>query len=99
MENDGQPYRKRDRYKRSDLPTPIVLAMIAVYQFRAWECLIERYPWKVVWRAFQRDLGRGYLECGTSETRPWLTTEGDMYMHRERMKVTGCGDHYPPTGK
>lgn len=92
------PTRNRDRYKRSDLPTPVVLAMIAVYGMRAWECLTERYPWKIVWRAYQRDIGDGYLECGTSEARPWITDEGERYIRHEKMKVVGCGDYYPPGG-
>lgn len=74
-------------YKRSDIPTAVVLACVHTYGFRSWEILCETFPWKVVWRAFQRDMDRDYLECGTSEMRPWLTSDGKAYILGERHKT------------
>lgn len=74
-------------YKRSDISTPILLACVQVYSWRAWEVLCETYPWKVVLAAFIRDNGRGYLNCGTSQIRCWVEPEGKALMQAERNKV------------
>jgi hypothetical protein len=74
------------RYKRSDLPTTTVVAVVKVYGFRAWHVLCETYPWKVVLRAFERDLDRGYLNCGSTQT-PWVDLKGEVLIRSERNKV------------
>jgi hypothetical protein len=62
--------------KRSDLPTVVVLAMVKTYQIRAFEVLSMVYPPKIVLAAFDRDVSKGYLEYGSTVTRPWLEPEG-----------------------
>ncbi len=84
---ENRQSRQPRRHKRSDIPTAVVLAMVNTYGWRAWEILCETFPWKVVWRAYQRDLDRGYLNCGTSETRPWLEPKGKEYILHERHKA------------
>lgn len=77
----------RGRLHRKDLPTLVVLATVQTYGWRAWEVLCETYPWKVVWRAYQRDMDRGYLNCGTSDTRVWIEPAGERVIRSERQKV------------
>lgn len=75
------------RYKRSDLPTTVVVAVVQTYGFRTWEVLTETFPEKVVYRAMERDNDRGYLGCGTSIVRSWLEQRGYDLIHSERNKV------------
>lgn len=74
-------------YKRSDISTPVLLACVQVYSWRAFEVLCETFPWKVVYAAFLRDGDRGYLGCGTSSVRCWIEPDGKALMQRERNKV------------
>lgn len=74
-------------YKRSDISTPVLLACVQAYSWRAFEVLCETFPWKVVYAAFLRDGDRGYLGCGTSSVRCWIEPDGKALMQRERNKV------------
>lgn len=62
--------------KRSDLTTRIILHVVATAGMNAWEVLSADRPAKVVLAAIQREYDAGNLECGVSETRPWLTPKG-----------------------
>lgn len=77
----------RGRLQRKDLPTLVVLATVQVYGYRAWEVLCETYPWKVVYRAMERDNDRGYLNCGTSITRSWIEPKGEVLIRSEKYKA------------
>jgi len=61
--------------------------MVKVYGFRTWEILCEAYPYKVVYRAMERDTDRGYLNYGTSQARCWVEPKGDALISSERNKV------------
>lgn len=74
-------------YKRSDIPTLVLLACVEIYSWRAFEMLSETFPEKVVYAAFLRDNDRGYLGCGTSSIRCWVEPEGKALMRAERNKV------------
>lgn len=74
-------------YKRSDISTPVLLACVHAFSWRAFEVLCETFPWKVVYAAFMRDNDRGYLGCGSSEIRCWIEPEGKALMQSERNKV------------
>lgn len=50
--------------------------MVEVYGFRAYDVLCQHYPPKVVAAALNRDIDKGWLECGVSELRPWVDTDG-----------------------
>ena len=81
----GWPYKRP--YKRSDISTLMLLACVEAYSWRAYEVLCETYPWKVVYAAFLRDNGRGYLGCGTSSVRCWVEPAGKALIRSERNKV------------
>lgn len=81
----GWPYKRP--YKRSDLPSKVVVAMVAIYSYKAWDILCETYPWKVVWRAYERDNDRGLLNYGTSIRCSWVDPPGDALIRSERNKV------------
>lgn len=75
----------QNRYtiKRADLTTDTVLFMIELYGSCAYEELVLwGWPDKVVFRAFERDTERGYLDWGVSPARPFLTREGEKHLKR-----------------
>lgn len=66
------------RPKRADLTTDAVLATVRRHGSHAFEVLAAAYPSKLVVAALQRDTNAGYLECGVSTVRPWLSPQGDQ---------------------
>ena len=74
-------------YKRSDIPSLVLVACVQAYSWRAFEVLCETFPWKVVLAAFLRDNDRGYLGCGTSSIRCWVEPAGKALIQSERNKV------------
>lgn len=74
-------------YKRSDISSAVLVACVKVYSWRAYEVLCETFPEKVVYRAFERDNDRGYLNCGTSIVRCWVDPDGERLIRSERNKV------------
>lgn len=81
----GWPYKRP--YKRSDISTLMLVACVTSYGFRAWEVLCETYPERVVYRAFERDIDRGYLNCGASTIRCWVEPAGVHLIRSEKYKV------------
>lgn len=67
--------------KRSDLPTVSVLSAVNTFGFKAYHVLSQFIPPKIVAAAFSRDIGSGYLECGVSELKPWITAKGAGFMY------------------
>ncbi len=76
-------------YKRADISTLMVLAAVTVYSNRAWYVLGDTYPWKVVLRAYERDVGKGLLNYGTTIMFPWVEPDGEKLIRWERQKVSG----------
>ena len=74
-------------YKRSDLSSEMVVAMIHTYAWRAYEVLCETFPCKVVQAAYLRDAGKGLINYGTSLHRPWVDPDGERLIRSERNKV------------
>lgn len=70
--------------KRSDIDTRMVLMACHISsnggKLPPFNMLMRKYnaPWKVVLRAMERDMGKGYLDYGTSIRTAWLTEEGKM---------------------
>lgn len=62
--------------KRSDITTLMVLRAIAEHRFDAYDVLVERFPAKVVYRAFEREVAAGNLNYGVALHRPWLEPKG-----------------------
>lgn len=91
----------RRPYKRSDVPTAVVLSCVYTLGFTAFDVLSETFPAKVVYAAFLRDMSRGLMECGTTETKPWLTPDGKQWLAshsdaaRRGRRVNGQGDLKP----
>lgn len=67
-------------YKRSDIPTAVVLSCVHTLGFTAFDVLCQTFPGKVVLAAFMRDEDRGLTECGSSTARPWLTPAGKQWL-------------------
>lgn len=94
--------RVRRPYKRSDVPTAVVLSCVYTLGFTAFDVLSETFPAKIVHAAFMRDMSRGLMECGTTETKPWLTPDGKQWLAshsdaaRRGRRVNGQGDLKPP---
>lgn len=94
--------RVRRPYKRSDVPTTVVLSCVYTLGFTAFDVLSETFPAKIVLAAFMRDMSRGLMECGTTETKPWLTPAGKQWLAsysdsaRRGRRVNGQGDLKPP---
>lgn len=72
--------RVRRPYKRSDVPTAVVLSCVYTLGFTAFDVLSETFPAKIVLAAFMRDEDRGLTECGSSTARPWLTPAGKQWL-------------------
>ena len=69
--------------KRADLPTWWVVRIVSVFGTSAYEAFVAAgFPDKVVVRAFERDIRAGYLDCGVSSSRPFLTPDGERLLHR-----------------
>jgi hypothetical protein len=66
--------------KRSDVTTRMVLAAVAEHRFGAMSVLAERYPWKVVERAFEREVAAGRLNYGISLRGCWLEPKGSALL-------------------
>lgn len=62
--------------KRSDLTSLDVLQAVAEHGFDAWQKLADRFPVKVVDRAFEREVAAGRLDFGVSLRRCWLEPKG-----------------------
>lgn len=73
--------------KRSDIPTMVVLAVVQAYGNRAWFVLTDAFPEKVVAAAFERDMAKDLVECGSTIRFPWLTVKGQKTIQRERLQT------------
>jgi hypothetical protein len=75
--------------KRSDISTFEVLSSIQDPEIKKpYEHLIEKYnaPEKIVFRAFERDYDKGYLEYGVSLCCSWLTDLGIKYLTEKQQQ-------------
>ncbi|MGW0486217.1 hypothetical protein [Nonomuraea sp. NPDC003214] len=71
-------------WKRAQLDTWMVLAAVRDHEFGAFGELVTVFPMKVVLAAFRREIGRGRLEYGVAEQRPWLTSRGRAWLEMHR---------------
>lgn len=67
-------------WKRTHVDTWAVLAAVRDHEFAAFRELVAAFPAKVVLAAFRRETGRGRLEYGVAEHRPWLTSRGRAWL-------------------
>lgn len=64
---------------RNPLPIADVLNAVETHGASAFEFLVGRgQPEKRVWKKMQELVDKGYLECGVSAVRPWLTEKGKL---------------------
>lgn len=79
--------QRRKRLQRRDISSEMVVALVTVYGFRAYEVLCETFPYKVVQAAYLRDVGKGLISYGTSLHRPWVEPDGERLIRSEKYKV------------
>lgn len=64
---------------RNPLPIAVVLDAVKTHGASAFEFLVgQGQPEKRVWKKMEELADRGYLECGVSAVRPWLTEKGKL---------------------
>lgn len=73
---------------RNLLPIDVVLRAVDSHVFDAYEHLCRAHPTKRVYTKIAELIDRGYLDCGVSSVRPWLTQQGKNYLAGSKPTTT-----------